>query len=94
MDNPTPIPLPNGMVEIVESDKLIKIKYVQVCISEVILNYGARCYVVLLDAGRQAIDRINLELTGADYDRWIADDDIIDVILEKLGYSRAQVQIV
>ena len=80
--------LASGTVEIVEVEKVQRIKYVQVNVSRVILNYGAFCYVVLLDQAQQVIERLDIEITGDDYNRWIADDDIIDLVLEKLSFTK------
>jgi hypothetical protein len=83
-----PVPLPSNMVRIQEADKITKLHYVQVEVNEVILNYGARCFVVVYDENRNVVDRHFVEITGADYDRWIADDDIINLVLEKMGFQR------
>ena len=64
------------------------IQYVQVLVEQVELNKGASCFVVLYNSVKEPIDRKRFFISGADYDRWILDEDIIDVILEKLNVQR------
>lgn len=68
--------------------KNLTIQYVQVLVEQVELNKGAYCFVVLYNNEHEPIERKRMFITGVDYDRWIQDDDIIDVVLEKLNLQR------
>lgn len=80
--------LPEDCIEIQPVLKTIQIQFLQVQVEQVVLNKGAHCLIVLYDDMNQVCDRQRIFITGADYDRWIADNDIIDVILEKLNLKR------
>jgi hypothetical protein len=71
--------------------KPIFVHYIEILVEQVELNKGATCFVILYDDQKQPQDRIRMFIGGADYDRWIQDDDIIDVVLEKLNIQRKPV---
>lgn len=81
--------LPSGTIEIVKTAKVIQLQYVQISVDQVELNVGAKCFVTTFDENRDPVDRHQIMITGDDYNRWIEDDDIIQVVLEKLGMERA-----
>lgn len=80
--------LPADCIEIQPVLKTIQIQFLQVQVEQVVLNKGAHCFIVLYDNMNQVCDRQRIFITGADYDRWIADNDVIDVVLEKLNLKR------
>lgn len=82
------LPSTPAMIKIVEKPKIIKQHYVQILVEQVELNLGAKCFVVTYDENRQTVDRQHIIITGDDYNRWIQDDDIIQIILDKLGMER------
>jgi len=77
------------LIQIVEKPKIIKQLYVQVVVEQIELNVGAKCFVTTFDENRQPVDRQHVMVLGDDYNRWIEDDDIIQIVLEKLGMERA-----
>jgi hypothetical protein len=88
-DHEPPKVCPPGTVEIVKTPKVIQLQYVHISVDQVELNVGAKCFVTTFDENRDPVDRHHIMITGDDYNRWIEDDDIIQLVLEKLGMERA-----
>lgn len=79
--------LPN-LIRIVEKPKVIQLHYVQIIVEQVELNVGAKCFVTTFDENRQPVDRQHVMILGDDYQRWVQDEDIIQLVLEKLDMEK------
>ena len=61
------------------------IKYVRISIYQLILGEGFKCVCQLLDEDKITIVTKELIIDGDDYNNWVSDEEMTNLILSKLG---------
>lgn len=61
------------------------IKYVRISIYQLILGQGFKCVCQLLDEEKITIVTKELSIEGDDYNNWVSDEEMTNLILSKLG---------
>lgn len=69
------------------------VEYVRLNIYQLVLNSGFRVACYLLNHDGVVIETQDLTIEGEEYNSWMNDDEMLDVILSKLGLEK-QVQII
>lgn len=61
------------------------IKYVKISIYQLILGEGFKCVCQLLDEDKITIVTKELTIEGDEYNNWVSDEEMTNLILSKLG---------
>jgi hypothetical protein len=67
--------------------KSLDIVSVQINIYQLILNFGFKCVVYQYDANGKLIQSDDVEISGSEYNSWMNDNDMIILILSKIGLT-------
>ena len=82
---------PENFVVVPVQPKSIFIKFVRIDIYQVVLNWGFRCVCSMLDENSEVISNQDVVIEGDDYNNWTSDDEMIKLILDKVGLQPQQV---
>ena len=61
---------------------------VRINIYQLVLNVGFRCVCYLLDSSGNQVETRDLTIEGDEYNSWSNDDEMIQLILNKLGLNK------
>lgn len=75
--------MPVDTIQVKPKPKVIQ--YVRLNIYQLVLNWGFKCACYLLDAQGIVIEQQDVVIEGEEYNSWLSDDEMVLVILEKLG---------
>lgn len=82
---------PQNFVVVPVQPKSIFVKFVRIDIYQVVLNWGFRSVCSMLDENKQVICNQDVVIEGDDYNNWTNDDEMIQLILSKIGLLPEQV---
>lgn len=94
VSEPTPIPTPtpnhpaiiktaSEIIEVVPKSGPV-ISFVKINIYQLTLGVGFKCVCYLLDLDYTIIEAKDLTIEGDDYNNWVSDEDMTNLILSKL----------
>jgi len=63
------------------------ISFVKINIYQLILGSGFKCVCYLLDLNYNIIETRDLTIDGDDYNNWVSDEEMTNLILSKLGLT-------
>lgn len=61
------------------------IEYVKINIYQLVLNWGFKCVCYCLDQNGVIIEQHDISIEGEEYNSWLNDDEMVLLILSKLG---------
>ena len=91
---PQPQPQPTDLVVKTASDIIEvvpktgpTITFVKINIYQLTLGVGFKCVCYLMDLDYNIIESQDLTIDGDDYNNWVSDEEMTNLILSKLGLS-------
>lgn len=65
-----------------------EVSYVEINTNKVVFNEGIKCIVSCFTSTGKLIKTEIVDITGDEYNNWISDDELMNLILTKCGFVR------